>query len=124
MVDLLYKNEVYKIIGCAMEVHRELGNGFLEAVYQEALALEFKEKLIPFHKEKKLSIFYKKQKLTKYYLADFICFDDIIIEIKALSSLTSDHESQILNYLKATHLRVGLLVNFGTSSLQYKRFIL
>ena len=123
IMDLIYKNEVYQIIGAAIEVHKELGCGFLEAVYQEALELEFQLQNIPYRREPKLNIFYKEQLLNKYYEADFICFDKIIIELKALSGLTSEHESQLLNYLKATKLKVGLLVNFGQQSLEYKRMV-
>lgn len=124
MTQLLYKDEVYQIIGAAMEVHRELGPGFLEAVYQEALEIEFQQLLLPYEREKLLSIFYKGNKLNKTYSADFLCFNKIIIELKALSQLTGDHESQLINYLKATTLRVGILINFGTQSLEYKRMIL
>ena len=122
-MELIYKEEVYRIIGAAMEVHKELGCGFLEAVYQEALELEFQSRKIPYTKEAKLNIYYKEQLLNKYYEADFICFDKIILELKALSGLTFDHESQLLNYLKATNFRVGILINFGKQSLEYKRMI-
>jgi len=122
-MELIYKNEVYQIIGAAMEVHKELGCGFLEAVYQEALELEFMFRKIPYQREKKLNIFYKGILLNKYYEADFICFDKVIVELKALSGLTSDHEAQLLNYLKTTNLKVGLLINFGRQSLEYKRMV-
>lgn len=101
-MNLLFENETFAIIGAAQEVHKELGNGFLEAVYQEALSLEFKKRAIPFHREKELQIQYKDAILTKTYCADFICYDKIIIELKAVSKLTTEHESQVLNYLKAT----------------------
>ena len=123
MVELLYKEESYKIIGACFEVHKELGNGFLEAVYQEALEIEFTKQRIPFEREKVLTIPYKKIKLGKKYIADFVCFDKIIIELKALSQLTGEHESQVLNYLKSTGYKLGLLINFGESSLKYKRFV-
>ena len=122
--DILYKEECYQIIGACMNVHKELGPGFLEAVYQESLTLEFLEQGIPFEKEKDIRIVYKGKTLDKYYKADFLCFDKIIVELKALSELSNDHIAQLLNYLKATKLRVGLLVNFGSSSLVYKRLIL
>ncbi|HYX07760.1 MAG TPA: GxxExxY protein, partial [Bacteroidales bacterium] len=121
---ILYKEESYAIIGACMEVHSELGPGFLEPVYQEALEIEFKQNNIPFEKEKPLAIQYKDQFLQKRYIADFICFEKIIIELKALSQLTSEHTAQVLNYLKATHLKLGLLVNFGAKSLEYKRIVL
>ncbi len=104
-------------------MNRELGPGFLEAVYQEALAIEFGKQHIPFEQEKVLSIVYKDIELEKKYIADFICYDKIIVELKALSQLTSEHESQILNYLKATGYKLGILVNFGEKSLKYKRMV-
>lgn len=100
-----------------------VGSGFLEAVYQEALALEFNKRNIPFKQEKRIEITYKNQILLKHYVADFICYNKIIIEIKALSELIGNHESQVINYLKATDLKLGLLINFGTESLEYKRLV-
>jgi len=123
-VDLLYKQECYNIVGACMAVHRELGHGFLEPVYQEALALELTRSSIPFEREKDLSIIYKGVELKSYYKADFICYDQIILELKALDALSNDHVSQLMNYLKATDLKVGLLANFGAPSLQYKRYVL
>lgn len=123
-MDLLLKDECYEIIGACMEVHRNLGGGFLEAVYQEALALELGLRDIPYNKEEKLEITYKGTKLEKYYMADFICYDNIIVELKALNSLASEHEAQLLNYLKASEKRLGILVNFGEKSLKYKRMVL
>jgi len=122
-MDLLYKTESYKIIGVAMEVHKELGPGFLEAVYQEAFELELQRQDIPYEREKLLNVFYKGKKLKKHYSADFVCFDKIVVELKALGELSSDHEAQVLNYLKTSKLKLGLLLNFGTKSLQYKRLI-
>ena len=122
--NILYKEECYKIIGACMNVHKELGPGFLEAVYQESLAIEFLDQGVPFEKEKEIRIFFKDKILDKCYKADFLCFDKIIVELKALSELSNDHISQLLHYLKATKLRVGLLVNFGSTSLVYKRLIL
>ena len=121
--DYLYESETYKIIGAMMEVHKTLGCGFLEVVYQEALAIEFEKQKIPYEKEKKLLIFYKGIQLEKFYIADFVCFDKIIVELKALLELTSTHDSIMLNYLKATKLKVGILANFGEKSLKYKRLI-
>ena len=122
-MDLIYKKESYLIIGACMEVHRELGNGFLEAVYQEALAIEFTKRGIPFEQEKKLEICYKGKTLSKYYEVDFVCYNKIILETKATNELSGGHESQVLNYLKATKFKLGLLVNFGAESLEYKRLI-
>lgn len=124
MSKLLFKEETYKVIGACMEVHKILGNGFLEAVYQEALAKEFGLQSIPFEREKQITISYKGDVLNKQYVADFVCFDKMIVELKALSALSSEHESQLLNYLKASGYKVGLLVNFGEKSFKYKRMIL
>jgi len=121
--DYLYERETYQIIGAMMEVHKTLGCGFLEAVYQEALAIEFEKQKIPFVKEKRLFLFYKGIQIEKFYIADFVCFDKIIVELKALSALTSTHDSIMINYLKATKLKVGLLANFGERSLKHKRLI-
>lgn len=114
----------YAIIGAAMEVHRQLGCGFLEPVYQEALALELAAREIPFLREIELPIFYRGQRLTCYYKADFICFERIIVELKALGRLGNVEDAQLLNYLKATGYELGLLINFGSTSLEYKRRIL
>jgi GxxExxY protein len=122
MTELLLKDEVYAIIGAAIEVHRELGEGFLEPVYQEALEIELAGRGIPFEAQKTLAICYKGRKLRKEYIADLVCFGQIIVELKALDRLSTNEESQILNYLKATGLRVGLLINFGsTGQLEWKR---
>ena len=120
---MIYKAESYKIIGACMEVHNELGHGFNEVVYQEALAREFNRQKIPFEAEKKLEIAYKGELLDKYYRADFICYGKIIIELKALTEITSREIGQVLNYLKVTELHLGLLVNFGEESFRSKRLI-
>ena len=121
-MDLIFKEESYKIIGCCMEVYNTLGSGYLEGVYQEALAVEFERAGIPFEKEKPLPVIYKGQTLIKRYFADFVCYGKIIVETKALSSLVSEHEAQVLNYLKTTGFQLGLLVNFGNiKGLQHKR---
>ncbi len=116
-------HRTYGIIGAAIEVHKVLGAGFLEAVYQEALSLEFALRNIPFQKEIELPIHYKDKILSTHYRADFICYESVIVELKALSQLSGIEESQIINYLKATGLKTGLLFNFGSSSLEYKRFV-
>ena len=113
----------YKIIGAAMEVHQELGHGFLEAVYQDALAHELQTQGIPFSKEVIFTISYKGQKLSTNYRADFVCFDQVIVELKALPNLSGIDEAQLINYLKATGLETGLLINFGQESLQYRRLV-
>ena len=107
-----------------MEVHKYLGCGFLESVYQEALSHEFMIQKIPHEREKTLTITYKDIELNKKYIADFVCFDKIIIELKAVSQLNAEHEAQVLNYLKATGYKLGILVNFGSKSLEYKRLVL
>ena len=122
-MEFIYKEETYKIRGCAMSVHSELGSGFLEKVYQEALALEFKDNNIPFKREAELIISYKGRKLQQHYFADFICYDDIIIEIKAVGELNDNHRSQVFNYLKATGLSMGLLINFGERSVRVERIV-
>jgi len=113
----------YAIIGAAMEVHRQLGHGFSEPVYQEAMAVEQRLREIPFHKERELPVVYKGQKLETFYKADFLCFESVIVQLKALSDLSSVHEAQVLNYLKATGLSVGLLLNFGAPRLECRRLI-
>ncbi len=116
--------KTYSIIGAAMEVHKNLGNGFLENVYHEALSLEFNNQNIANLHEVKLASYYKNQLLATFYKADFLCFNEIIVELKALSYLTGNEESQIINYLKASKNKIGLLINFGSKSLEYKRYIL
>jgi GxxExxY protein len=111
------------IIGAAMEVHRQLGPGFLEAVYQEAFAIELADRGIPFQREAELPIDYKTRRLSCKYRADFVCYGEIIAELKATQALTGNDEAQMLNYLKATKLVRGLLFNFGRPSLEFKRLI-
>ena len=123
MEEYIYKDECYNIISACMEVHKELGSGFLEGVYQESLSIELKSLSIPFRKETELNIIYKGNQLNKSYFADFICYDKIIVETKAVSDLNKQHVGQVLNYLKATNSKIGLLVNFGSERLQYKRII-
>ena len=123
VTELLHSELTYEIIGAAMEVHATLGPGFLESVYQEAFAIELLSRKIPFDIEKRIDIFYKGVKLEKHFVADFICDNHVIVEIKALSAVTNEHQAQVLNYLKATGIKVGLLINFGSKSLEYKRLI-
>jgi GxxExxY protein len=114
----------YAIIGASMSVHRELGCGFAEPVYQESLALEFAARHIPFVREEKLSLAYKGQPLRTKYSPDFICYDSVVVELKALNRVGGIEEAQVLNYLKATGHEIGLLINFGQKSLEHRRFIL
>lgn len=115
--------QTYAIIGAAMAVHSELGSGFLEAVYQDAMKIELEERRIPALDQIKLNVIYRGRSLESYYKADFICYDTVIVELKAQSEMTVREEAQLLNYLKATRFQRGLLLNFGKSSLQYKRMI-
>ena len=119
---LLFKDEVYQIVGAAMEVSNHLGCGFLEAVYQEALEIEFFERQIPHEPQKRITISYKNRVLNKVYITDFLCYDRIIVEIKAIKAITAIEEAQLLNYLKATNLPLGLIINFGLKRLEWKRF--
>ena len=122
-MNYLYEDETYKIIGAAQEVHKELGSGFLEMVYQDALEIEFKNRKIPYHREYPILIHYKETKLDRVYRSDFFCFDKIIVEIKAIKSLTDEFYGQTMHYLKATKKELGLLINFGEASLKVKRII-
>ena len=122
--DLLYKEEVYKIIGAAIEVHKELGPGFLESVYEECMVLESNKRHILHETQIKLPVYYKGQKINKEFIADYIGFEKIIVEFKCIPRLTKVEEAQIINYLKATGMKVGLLINFGShDKLEWKRFI-
>jgi GxxExxY protein len=114
----------YSIIGACMEVHRQLGCGFLEPVYQEALAVELTLRKLPFVREVKLPLTYKGEALETKYCADFICFGSVVVELKALSRMGSTEEAQVINYLKATGHQTGLLINFGARSLEHRRFVL
>ncbi|MEK6324763.1 MAG: GxxExxY protein [Acidobacteriota bacterium] len=124
LVDKIRDPQTYAIIGASMEVHRVLGCGFLEPVYQEALANEFKRRAIPFRREAELPITYKGDLLLVKCKPDFICYDKVIVELKALAQLGGKEKAQVINYLKATVLERGLLLNFGTVHLEYERVIL
>lgn len=125
MTELIARQEVYDIVGAAMEVYNNLGPGFLEAVYQEALGIEFTARGIPFQAQREIFISYKGKCLNKTYVADFVAFDRVIVEIKGIDRLSAFDEAQLLNYLKATGLSIGLLINFGAKgNLEWKRMVL
>jgi GxxExxY protein len=113
MSDIIYREESYRIMGACFEVYKEKGCGFLEAVYQECLEMEFADQGIPFDAQQRLTLTYKGRPLKQTYEPDFICFDKIVVEIKAISALADEHRAQVHNYLRATKLRLGLLINFG-----------
>ena len=118
-----YKVETYNIRGAIFAVHNELGNGFLERVYQDALELEFQERGIPYEREKNIQVMYKGKPLGEPYRADFVCYDKIIVELKAVEKLQGIHRAQVVNYLKATGMKIGLLVNFGEEFVNIERIV-
>jgi len=125
MSELLYKDECYSIQGAAFEVYNEMGNGFLEAVYQECLEKEFTDREIMFNAQPELQIQFKDKPLVKKYIPDFICYNKIIVEIKGVREISNEHIAQVINYLKATGLKLGLIINFGSyPKVQIKRVIL
>ena len=122
---IVYKEESYKIVGAAFKVYNGLGPGFLEAVYQEALEIEFQRQGIPYEREKELKIMYDGVELKQTYKADFVCFGKIIVELKAVSELIDAHKAQVYNYLHATGFKLGLLLNFGCpDELEKERIVL
>ena len=118
--DMIYPREAYSIVGVAMEVQNELGCGFAELVYHEALNIELKLCNIPYETEKFIKITYKGYLLERTYKADLVCYDNIVVELKAVDKLKTEHTSQLLNYLKATNLPLGILINFGEKPLKFK----
>ena len=115
--------ETYAIIGAAMEVHRELRHGLLEVVYQDALVVEFGTRSIPFEREKLLKVLYKGRPIPSFFKADFVCFDTVIVECKSQASIGAAEDAQVINYLALTGLERAIILNFGASSLQYKRLV-
>ncbi len=115
------KDEIYRIVGAAMEVYNELGRGFLEDVYQEALERELKRRNIPFVSQQKINVYYKGEPLDKYYIADLVCYGDVIVELKAVVEVTDVHIAQVVNYMKATHTKKAVLINFGEEELYFRR---
>ena len=125
MNQLVHEKETYTILGACFEVYKEKGYGFLEAVFQECLSLEFELQGIPAKAQVSMPLSYKGRPLAQRYIADFICFDKVIVELKAVSKLTDEHRAQMQNYLHATGLKVGLLVNFGHfPKVEHERFVL
>ena len=116
------EKQTYQIIGVAMEVHRQLGCGFTEKVYQDALEEEFRMQNIPFQREVRMRVNYKGKELASEYIPDFVCFDNVVVELKAVEELTSLNKSQAINYLHVSGLPVVLLINFGAESLEFQRF--
>ena len=124
-MELIHQNETYQILGACFEVYKDKGCGFLEAVFQECLEIEFELRAIPARSQVQLPLSYKGRPLRQRYIADFICFDKVLVEIKAVSKLTDEHRAQLQNYLHATGLKVGLLVNFGHfPKVEHERFVL
>lgn len=118
---IIFRDESFHLVGAAIEVHKHIGCGFTEPVYQEAFEEELRLRGIPFEREKVINETYKGKVLSKSFRPDFVCYDKIIVELKAVSEFTDEHISQVYNYLKASGFELGLLVNFGTTSLKYKR---
>ena len=121
---MILKDEVYDVVGAAIDVHRELGPGFLESIYQEAMEIELKAKDIPFVAQQPIAVQYKGVTLKKQFFADLVCFEQIIVEIKALARLSGTEQAQLLNYLKGTGFPMGILINFGShGKLEWKRLV-
>ena len=123
MSNLFYQDESYKIRGALFAVHNELGCGFLERVYQDALEVEFRLRNIPYEREKLIHVMYKGHPLGEPYRADFVCYGKVIVELKSVSEILDVHRAQIINYLKATKMKLGFLVNFGEGSLKIERIV-
>ncbi|MBP3842321.1 MAG: GxxExxY protein [Prevotella sp.] len=121
---VIYPQESYKIIGCAMKVHSTLGCGFTEKVYQDALSVEFEKQKVPFQREQELNVVYENVILPSTFKPDFICFDKIIVELKAVKELDDMHRSQAYNYAKVAGYKLAILINFGESSLTHERFVI
>ncbi len=122
--EIVFKSESYRVVGACFEVYKVKGNGFLEAVYQESLAIEFGAQGIPFEQKPRVKLEYKGQPLNQHYEPDFLCFAEILLEIKAVKKLTDEHRAQVINYLKATGKQLGLLVNFGHyPKVEHERFV-
>lgn len=123
MAEIVFKDESYAIIGAAMEVHKQLGCGFIEKVYQDALEIEMGMRNIPFQRERHLPVFYKGIPIKHDYFADFICYDKIVIECKAVSEILDIHKKQTLNYMKINNFKLGIIINFSNQSLEHTRIV-
>jgi len=125
MAELFFKEEVYRIVGACFEVYKDKGHGFVESVYQDCLEIELELQKMPFDRKRVLTLEYKGRTLDHWFAPDLICYEQIIVEIKAVKELADEHRAQLLNYLKATGLKVGVLVNFGHHpGLQWERLVL
>src|SRR5688500_963299 len=125
MAELIYKDEAYAVVGASMDVYYTLGIGFLEPVYQAAMIVEFERRRIPFESQQELQLFYKDVRLEKKYFADFVCYDQIVVELKVVPRITNIEVAQLLNYLKITRKHLGLLINFGAQPrLEWKRYVI
>jgi GxxExxY protein len=125
MAELIYKDEAYAVVGAAMDVYYTMGIGFLEPVYHGAMIVELERRRIPFESQKKLDVFYKGIKLDKIYFPDFVCYEQIVVELKVVPRITNIEVAQLLNYLKITKKRLGLLINFGADPrLEWKRYVI
>ena len=124
MGDIIHKEESFSIMGACFNVYNDKGNGFLESVYQDCLEIELEFQQIPFEPQPKLDLFYRDIKLKHFYVPDFICYNKIVLELKAVDRITNEHEAQVFNYLKATGLKLGIIVNFGHfPDVEYKRIV-
>ncbi len=123
MAEIIFKEESYKVIGACFEVHKTLGHGFKEIVYQDALEVEFSRIGVPFQRERPFSVFYKEQRLRHYFIADFVAYDKIILELKNGSYIGEPYIKQTMNYLKASGLKLGIVINFGSPSLEFQRIL-
>lgn len=123
MSKLLFKEETFKVIGACINAHKKLGNGFSESVYHKALEKELLNANIPFEQQKKLPIYYDGEPLGTFFIADFVCYDNVLLEIKAVPVIQDQMNQQVVNYLKSSNIEVGLLINFGEQSLKWKRFV-
>jgi len=124
MAEIIYKEEFYAIVGAAMKVHSKLGRGLNEVIYQEAMSIECERSHIPFVREKEVCLYYDGIPLNKKYRLDFLCYDKIIVELKSVNALNDFHRAQLINYMRVTGIKAGLLLNFGSKSLEHENYII